>query len=823
MPATNVAYCINRACRERRNAEHRKVCQSCGTSLLINNRYRLLRPLRALGKNYNTEIFEVSDYRGGDRPKVVKILVEGRDRYVQLFKQEQDITISLHHPGIPIGEDAFQVDLDDDTLHCLVMEKIDGIDLEQWKKEGNAFKDESQALRWLEQIAQTLQHVHSNLFFHRDIKPSNIMLRDNGSLVLIDFGTARYISETVVDRRTVTIVYSYGYTAPEQLVGKAVPQSDFYALGRTFVYLFTGQHPDDIDPPRSWHQHSQIPISREFKTLIDHLMASDPAKRIQTAQILLREVRSCQQNYPAKILTKFTKHWRNMILSLLAVVTALFITLVVAAQFKLGSNSIALTATCDTITKDLLSCGEEKFLSSDDLNSATTAAGKKDNYKELAVQAFRSGNYDQAERLFLAAWQQSRLGTPDPEALIYYNNSRIAHRPSSGLVWTIAVAAPLSNTVNSKVFDIGLELLRAVAMSQNEAVQSGLNLRVLVVNDENKSETTSTVAKALVQRENLLGIIGHYASENSIEALSIYEANQLVMISGTSTSTKLSHPRSINTYFFRTVSNTREAAQAMTQKVLYRKAKVNQVAIFFDPKREFSNNMTDEFKDFFQKTGGKVAFTSESLATHSFQAQKVLKKVPEQVGALTLFLGGYTDSISFDNSLALLEANRGQRWIVGSNVMHSKRVLDTLETMLKRGTFPLERLAVMSDWHYSNSPNPAFERAAREQWKGTVSWRTATTYDAVKVLQAAITAAHLQEGNTLDNRKTIRDTIAGSNFKVTHGATGTIRFKGSDRAEANVVILKVLKLCNSEALGFWPMNDSTVKCVPPVIFSTTKP
>jgi eukaryotic-like serine/threonine-protein kinase len=821
MPATNVAYCINRACRERRNAEHREVCQSCGTSLLINNRYRLLRPLRSLGKHHNTEIFEVFDYWGDDRLKVIKILLEGHDRYVQLFKQEQDITLSLHHPGIPIGEDAFQVDLDDDTLHCLVMEKIDGIDLEQWKKKGNAFKDESQALKWLEQIAQTLQLVHNDQFFHRDIKPSNIMLRDNGSLVLIDFGTARYISETVVDRRTVTIVCSYGYTAPEQLAGKAVPQSDFYALGRTFVYLLTSQHPDDIDPPRSWHQHSQIPISREFKTLLDRLMASDPAKRIQTAQTLLKDVRSCQQSYLARMLTKVVRHWRNMILVLLAAAMALVITLVVAAQFKLGFNTIAFTPTCDAITRDLLSCGEERFLSSDDLNS-TVASGKKDDYKELAVQAFRSGDYDQAERLFLVAWQQSRSGTPDPEALIYYNNSRIAHRPSSGLVWTIAVAAPLSNTVNSKVFDIGLELLRAVAMAQNEAVQSGLNLRVIVVNDENKSETTNTVAKALVQRENLLGIIGHYASENSIEALSIYEKNQLVMMSGTSTSTKLSHPRSINTYFFRTVSNTREAAQAMTQEVLYRKAKINQVAIFFDPKREFSNNMTDEFKDFFQKTGGKVAFTSENIATHSFQARKVLKQVPEQVGALTLFLGGYTDSISFDNSLALLEANRGQRWIVGSNVMHSKRVLDTLETMLKRGNFPLERLAVVSDWHYSNSPNPVFERAAREQWKGTVSWRTATTYDAVKVLQSAIAAANLQEGNTLENRKTIRDTIAGSNFKVTHGATGTISFKGSDRAEANVVILKVLKLCNSEALGFWPMNDSTIKCVPPAIPSTAK-
>ena len=73
------------------------------------------------------------------------------------------------------------------------------------------------------------------------------MCKPNGQLVLIDFGTAREVSATyfakVGQGGNVTGIVSPGYTPPEQTNGKAVPQSDFFALGRTFVYLLTGKPP----------------------------------------------------------------------------------------------------------------------------------------------------------------------------------------------------------------------------------------------------------------------------------------------------------------------------------------------------------------------------------------------------------------------------------------------------------------------------------------------------------------------------------------------------------------------------------------------------
>jgi serine/threonine protein kinase len=89
----------------------------------------------------------------------------------------------------------------------------------------------------VETNCRNLDKLHRQGLWHRDIKPSNIMLKPDGQLVLIDFGTVG-VGET-------RIISTY-YTPQEQIEGKTVPQSDFFALGRTFAYLLTGRHPYDL-------------------------------------------------------------------------------------------------------------------------------------------------------------------------------------------------------------------------------------------------------------------------------------------------------------------------------------------------------------------------------------------------------------------------------------------------------------------------------------------------------------------------------------------------------------------------------------------------
>ncbi|WP_334692107.1 serine/threonine-protein kinase [Nostoc sp.] len=229
---------------------------------------------------------------------------------VSLFQQEAQVLSHLNHPGIPKGDGYFIFSPKNSQapLHCLVMEKIEGLDLYQYMEQrGNRPIDEKLALLWLTQLANILYEVHQQNFFHRDIKPPNIMLKADGHLALIDFGTAREVTRTYHQKaagQNITGIISLGYTPLEQANGKAVPQSDFFALGRTFVYLLTGKSPDQFyEDPRTgklmWRD-SALQVSKQVAGLIDYLMEAFPGKRPQNAQMILRclsEINSTVQSY----------------------------------------------------------------------------------------------------------------------------------------------------------------------------------------------------------------------------------------------------------------------------------------------------------------------------------------------------------------------------------------------------------------------------------------------------------------------------------------------------------------------------------------------
>jgi serine/threonine protein kinase len=122
------------------------------------------------------------------------------------------------------------------------------------------------------------------------------MLRADGQLVLIDFGTAREVTETYLSKRSegqVTGLFSAGYSPLEQLNGQAVPESDFFALGRTIVYLLTGKHPSEfydsyVDDLR-WREAAPN-VSPMFADFLDRMMARLPSQRPRSAEVILREL-----------------------------------------------------------------------------------------------------------------------------------------------------------------------------------------------------------------------------------------------------------------------------------------------------------------------------------------------------------------------------------------------------------------------------------------------------------------------------------------------------------------------------------------------------
>ncbi len=291
-----MSYCINPWCAQRKNEATDKCCQECGTPLLIQGRYRLLRPLRELDEWEPSEIFEIEDRADSSgQPKVLKILKKAS--FQPQFEREIKTLQHLQHVGVPaIALDGdFVFEIGDRKLYCLVMEKIQGKNLDVWLQENGSI-DQAQAIDWMRQLVAVLGKLHSESLFHRDIKLSNIMLRPSGQLALIDFGTVRPMSGTyfakISGQRDITSVVSPGYTPLEQINGKAVPQSDFYALGRSLVYLLTGQHPIDLPEDEAtgllaWRSYSDRPVSDWFASLLDDMMAPFLAQRPLNAEALL--------------------------------------------------------------------------------------------------------------------------------------------------------------------------------------------------------------------------------------------------------------------------------------------------------------------------------------------------------------------------------------------------------------------------------------------------------------------------------------------------------------------------------------------------------
>ncbi|NEN94969.1 MAG: protein kinase [Moorea sp. SIO3I7] len=270
------------------NNNYREEQEQLNQLMSKDNRYKVVKLLG--GGNFG-KTWEVDDQ--GKR-KVLKVLHRESPKAIELFKREAEVLQKLNHPGIPkVEPDGYFIlrqEGGNQDLHCLVMEKIEGLDLEKWlKKNGYQPITQEQAIAWLKQLAEILALVHEQNWFHRDIKPANIMLRPNGQLALIDFGAVREVTDTFVEKHqqgNVTNIGSPAYAPPEQFEGRVEYRSDFFALGRSFVYLLTGK----LD--NNWHnwRDSATQISDPLADLINDLMAPSPERRPENAQDILQRL-----------------------------------------------------------------------------------------------------------------------------------------------------------------------------------------------------------------------------------------------------------------------------------------------------------------------------------------------------------------------------------------------------------------------------------------------------------------------------------------------------------------------------------------------------
>lgn len=311
-----MTICINPSCPQPNclaNRENR-FCQSCGSPLEVFGKYRAKRRLN--DKNYFTEVYELEVNNNTKLLKLLKQYLSTDSETIELFRQEADILGKIQHSGIPNHDIYFQYKTRNNLiLHCMVMDKIDGKDLEEWRRRNSKSISQTQAINWLKQLVEILDISHRKNYLHRDIRPSNIIVKPNQQLALTNFGTAKELSQPYLKKlsntSTLIEIDSVGYKPPEQMTGETVAQSDFFALGRTFVFLLTGYHPLEMPPNiydaendiLHWHNETNN-ISPLFLNLIDELMARKVEKRPQDTQDILQRLKQIELQLAPPILPK---------------------------------------------------------------------------------------------------------------------------------------------------------------------------------------------------------------------------------------------------------------------------------------------------------------------------------------------------------------------------------------------------------------------------------------------------------------------------------------------------------------------------------------
>jgi serine/threonine-protein kinase len=207
---------------------------------VLNDRYRIVS---LLGRGGFGAVYRAWDLNL-EGPVALKENLNTTIEAVRQFEREARMLANLHHAGLPYVIDHFTLP---GQGQYMVMEFIEGQDLQDMLQKNPRGLPEAQVLPWIDQVCDALTYLHSQSppIIHRDIKPANIKINREGKAVLVDFGIAKVYqpgSKTVLGARAVT----QGYSPPEQYGGGTTDaRSDVYALGATLYSILTGQVPVD--------------------------------------------------------------------------------------------------------------------------------------------------------------------------------------------------------------------------------------------------------------------------------------------------------------------------------------------------------------------------------------------------------------------------------------------------------------------------------------------------------------------------------------------------------------------------------------------------
>lgn len=269
---------------------------------MLDGRYRIEKLLGAGGM---ANVYKATDMKE-NRPVAVKVLraefMNNAD-LVRRFKNESKAISVLDHPNIV---KVYDINITE-KLSYIVMEYVEGITLKDYMNYRKQPLTVKETMHFVRQTLLALQHAHEKGIVHRDVKPQNIMLLQNGSIKVMDFGIARFSrseNQTVTDKA----IGSVHYISPEQAKGDVTDaKADIYSVGVMMYEMLSGRLPFDSDSPVSIAikqiADTATPLRQVNPNVPEGLaaitaraMAKDPRSRYPSAREMLADLEEFRRN-----------------------------------------------------------------------------------------------------------------------------------------------------------------------------------------------------------------------------------------------------------------------------------------------------------------------------------------------------------------------------------------------------------------------------------------------------------------------------------------------------------------------------------------------
>lgn len=352
---------------------------------LVDGKYKILSEI---GHGGMSVVYMAINEKANKTWAVKEVRKDGRMDFNivrQGLMAEIDTLKRLKHPYLPSIVDV----IEDDETFIIVMDYVEGRSLDKILEE-HGVQQESGVVEWAKQLCDVLGYLHSRTpaIIYRDMKPANVMLKPDGTVTLIDFGTAKNYE---INYGETTGIGTIGYAAPEQYIGSGLgrtdARTDIYCLGMTLYHLLTGQ-----DPCRNLISDTSIravnpALSRGLDSIIRKCTAHQPEDRYQSCEELMYDLENyeiLEPLYKKKQKRKFSIFIGTLVASVLCVAAGLTFHFAASAKASETYNNLLYEASRSVDYDTKISLYEQCMELPD-------MGGRKDAYLGM-IQAFKEND-----------------------------------------------------------------------------------------------------------------------------------------------------------------------------------------------------------------------------------------------------------------------------------------------------------------------------------------------------------------------------------------------------------------------------------------------